>query len=267
MKWDDLQFYVYALLDPRKPGKYVYGDLELDYEPFYVGKGLGCRVIMHTWGSTNEEKFLSGSNKLKAKRILEILKDPEVEYTYKILKQGLAEDEAFKWEKYYVDLVGRFIKQEGPLLNLSKGGEGLDHISPKHRTSSFLGKHHSQETKDKISKANKGKRAWNKGTPRTEEVKSKLRKPHPTTQGSNNPSKREGVRKKISESKLGSNNPRSKEWIITDGENVWVFKGGANAWCKEHHTTLPSLKKGKSKQYKLIKEAEIVYYKGKIFRN
>jgi hypothetical protein len=31
-------FYVYIWLDPRKPGKFVYRDLRLDHEPFYVGR-------------------------------------------------------------------------------------------------------------------------------------------------------------------------------------------------------------------------------------
>lgn len=41
------RFYVYALLDPRKPGKYKYGEYEFDYEPFYVGKGSGDRCEHH----------------------------------------------------------------------------------------------------------------------------------------------------------------------------------------------------------------------------
>jgi len=42
------RFYVYALLDPRKPGRYVYETWEFDHEPFYVGKGSGNRIICHT---------------------------------------------------------------------------------------------------------------------------------------------------------------------------------------------------------------------------
>lgn len=42
-------------------------------------------------------------------------------------------------------------------------------------TPSFLGKKHSSETKAKISASNKGKTGWNKGIPRSEETKSKIR--------------------------------------------------------------------------------------------
>lgn len=38
-------FYVYVYLDPRKSGEYIYDDLKFNYEPFYVGKGRGDRII------------------------------------------------------------------------------------------------------------------------------------------------------------------------------------------------------------------------------
>jgi len=46
-KMNDKRFYVYALLDPRKPGKYEYGDICFLYEPFYIGKGTGRRIRNH----------------------------------------------------------------------------------------------------------------------------------------------------------------------------------------------------------------------------
>ncbi|MGF3990475.1 GIY-YIG nuclease family protein, partial [Staphylococcus aureus] len=50
----DPLYYVYALLDPRKPGSYLYtvGDkvVAFDHEPFYVGKGKGRRMYQHLEG-------------------------------------------------------------------------------------------------------------------------------------------------------------------------------------------------------------------------
>ena len=55
------RFYVYAYLDPRKPGIYTYGEYTFDYEPFYIGKGTGSRLYRHLWESenntTNNYKF------------------------------------------------------------------------------------------------------------------------------------------------------------------------------------------------------------------
>ena len=37
-------FYVYIYLDPRKPGSFMYNNLEFNFEPFYVGKGTKNRA-------------------------------------------------------------------------------------------------------------------------------------------------------------------------------------------------------------------------------
>lgn len=46
-----------------------------------------------------------------------------------------------------------FYKKRGDIYNITAGGEGSNGVSM------------SEETKQKISKANKGKSAWNKGKP------------------------------------------------------------------------------------------------------
>ena len=45
-------YYVYAFLDPRKPGPYLYSRWKFEYEPFYVGKGKGGRAYSHS-GNTH----------------------------------------------------------------------------------------------------------------------------------------------------------------------------------------------------------------------
>lgn len=110
--------------------------------------------------------------------------------------------------------------------------------------------------KEANSKAQKGKKAWNKGIPRTEEVKSKLRKPHLSTKGINNPAKRLDVRKKISDSKLGKNNPRAIHWIIEDLETgkAWDFYGGIVRWKREYLLDHKSLfMKNQHPRYRIIK--------------
>ena len=105
------------------------------------------------------------------------------------------------------------------------------------------------------SNAQRGKVPWNKGIPRTEDVKEKLRKPHPTTRGENNPSKRVDVKKKISETKLGSKNPRAMHWIIKDIETneVWDFIGGLGRWARERgFKYMGTLRQNKHPRYKIL---------------
>ena len=110
-------FYVYALLDPRKPGKYRYGKLRFDYEPFYVGKGCGKRHDAHF--KVNPSKVY---NKWKDRKIRRIQKETGSDPIVRILKRDVVESTAFRLEAKAIGLIGR--KGSGPLTNLTDGGEG-----------------------------------------------------------------------------------------------------------------------------------------------
>ena len=40
-------YYVYAYLDTRKPGHFIYQNYKFEYEPFYIGKGRANRLYKH----------------------------------------------------------------------------------------------------------------------------------------------------------------------------------------------------------------------------
>jgi hypothetical protein len=72
----------------------------------------------------------------------------------------------------------------------------------------FYGKHHTETTKIKISKARLGIVPWNKGIPRTDEEKKRISKSSigkhiPEILGNKNPAKRPEVRKRMSLSHKG----------------------------------------------------------------
>jgi len=121
-------FYLYVYLDPRKPGKFVYDDLEFDYEPIYVGKGKNKRSIHHILYCQE----VLHKNNLKDNVLKKILKfmDNDTDkfinnfiiypYINKTDKYVLAE------EKKYVEVIGTRInnnnRKKGPLLNVIDGG-------------------------------------------------------------------------------------------------------------------------------------------------
>jgi len=149
-------FYVYVFLDPRKPGKYVYDNLYFEFEPFYVGKGINERIVTSKYDKLNRFK----TNKIK-KIELEKLKV----ISYKLF-ENLSEKESLEIEKDLIKKIGKMINENGPLVNFSDGGTGGDNISKhpykseivkkmseskKGEKNSFYGKHHTDETKQKLS--------------------------------------------------------------------------------------------------------------------
>jgi hypothetical protein len=119
---------------------YTYAYLREDRTPYYIGKGKGSRIYR------------------KTRRI----KPPKDKSRIIFLKQNLTEEEAFKHEIYMIAVFGRINLGTGILHNMTNGGEGGS------------GRVLSEETRRKLSDANRGKNHPNYGKTTSLETKAKM---------------------------------------------------------------------------------------------
>lgn len=94
-------YYVYVLLDGRRPGKYKFGPLEFTYEPFYVGHGKKDRVKKSGMLSRQLDKYCH-----KVKRMIEIEKDGGV-IRYQIVGYFYTKEKAALVEKKLMNVIPR----------------------------------------------------------------------------------------------------------------------------------------------------------------
>ena len=127
------KYYIYAFLDSSKSGKFIYGELIFDYEPFYIGKGCGDRIKSSLYDRESAFKV----NKIKS------LKDNNIDILSIKIYENLSNDESLKFEIETIRKIGRRSLKLGPLTNLTDGGDGR------------LSSPHSDETKQKISETKK----------------------------------------------------------------------------------------------------------------
>lgn len=150
----DNSFYVYQLRS------------SLEEEPFYIGKGKGNRAYQHMYPC-----HLSKNNP-KTNKIKKLIREG-IEIVVEIIWEGLTNEEAERREVWAIHLWGRKDKGDGPLRNLTDGGEG-----------GLPGFKHSDETKRKIALGNSNKVLTDEmkrkldrtGYKHTEESRSKISK-------------------------------------------------------------------------------------------
>ena len=137
------------------PCFYTYAYLREDKTPYYIGKGKGNRA----WSKDHKPVMKPSHDRIM------------------LLKTNLTEEEAFKHEKYMIAVFGRKDKKTGILRNKSDGGEksragGIGNFregtTHSEETKKLIGSYHkgkviTESQKEKLRKANKGKKWWNNG--------------------------------------------------------------------------------------------------------
>lgn len=236
-------YYCYAYLDTRKPGKYIYGNLEFEYEPFYIGKGKEKRADYHlTYVSRRLNKGFNHHFHRKIKKIL--LQDLKPEIV--LIRENMMEEEAYKNEEDIINLIG--LKN---LSNVFLGGKGG------RNNKNFSGKSHSEESKKKMSLSHLGIKnpmygeKWFRSVAG---IKSFSKK----TTGKNhhlyNKHRSEEVKVKISNKLLGI------KW--NDCENKKRSEGMKIIWKKRKKNNIKIENKGTSKPLSAINEKtkEIIHF-------
>lgn len=106
-------------------------------------------------------------------------------FEHKIVAENLSEKDAKELEISLIDKLQTHIYKNG--YNVSLGGDGYLGVDNKGFNNPMFGKHHSDETKMKISERNKGRKSPMLGKHHSDEAKRKMSEcERPSIQGKNN---------------------------------------------------------------------------------
>jgi len=145
-------YYIYVYLDTRKKGSYSFGNFHFEYEPFYVGKGIGDRYLTHLRVANGSRK---GKNNLIISKIRSILNDGYEPIIIKIV-ENLTKENYDGYEKSTIKEIGKSCDNLGPLLNIMDGGEGGitwvgEHHNKGKKLEEIVGEEKAIELKQKLS--------------------------------------------------------------------------------------------------------------------
>ena len=250
-------FYVYAWLDPRKSGKFVYGEYEFDYEPFYIGKGKGKRS--HVFKKRNTHV----NNKIK-----------KIETPICVLiKKDLQEKEAFSEEIKCINTIGRIDLHNGVLCNLTNGGGDFSGWVPSEKTRAlwsfqrkgennyWFGKKFSEEMRKNMSLAQTGRiikkehreriAEANTGKTHSEETKKKMsvaQKNRYKTKPSPLKGRKHSVKTKNKMSESQKKAHKTRVTVVTNETKEKLslsLRGNKNASGKRTEESIKNIKEGK----------------------
>lgn len=179
--------YIYAYLDPRKPGKFKYGNYIFEFEPFYIGKSKTTASHNRMYRHLEFVKFRGidlTNNQYKFNLIKQIL-DENLDPIIIKIEENLTEQNAYNLEKLLIDIIGTRYNDKGTLVNISCGGDGGDiftnnprkeKIREMRRKQMSGSGNHRYGIKLQDTPSHKSKESgchWNKGLKRSEDLKKK----------------------------------------------------------------------------------------------
>jgi len=134
--------YLYIICDVTKPGNYIFGEYKFEYLPFYVGISsegvIYKREDIHIKYAKIKKDVTN--NKYKMNIINNILKQDKEPFIYRFYEKS---DRAFIFQKEIeiIALIGNRFDGSGPLVNISKGGDGGDTFTNNPRKEEIREKH------------------------------------------------------------------------------------------------------------------------------
>jgi hypothetical protein len=114
-----MEHYVYVYLNPLVDYPDVLG-INISKQPIYVGKGKLKRSDSH-WNLVKNDKPLTNS---MFNSVLKKIRDSDCSPIIIKIRESMSDSDSKLLESELISIIGRKIKNTGPLLNITDGGDG-----------------------------------------------------------------------------------------------------------------------------------------------